>query len=96
MDERSMAILRHKCHLSFVIQIALNSEFLLKYRYSISIKKLTVMRKLKSSTDWHGMLLFCSAYRICTAHISRKWCADPRHGYYAFTNATIVKDAATT
>src|SRR5689334_22869457 len=22
--------------------------------------------------------------------------ADPRHGYYAFTNATIVKDAATT
>ena len=22
--------------------------------------------------------------------------ADPRHGYYAFTNATIVKDAAST
>src|SRR5687767_2477235 len=22
--------------------------------------------------------------------------ADPRHGYYAFTNATIVKDAVTT
>ena len=22
--------------------------------------------------------------------------ADPRHGYYAFTNATIVKDASTT
>jgi imidazolonepropionase-like amidohydrolase len=47
-------------------------------------------------------LLFAGAFSLLLKSISAQvtfpenGVADPRHGYYAFTNATIVKDAVTT
>src|SRR5688572_29666257 len=44
-----------------------------------------------------GMLsLFFSLQLIAQPTFPENGVADPRHGYYAFTHATIVKDAATT
>src|ERR1044071_8171874 len=41
-------------------------------------------------------LLCITAITIAQPTFPENGTADPRHGYYAFTNATIVKDAATT
>ena len=52
-------------------------------------------------SDYYRMVFvffFLSAASVVQAQITfpENGVADPRHGYYAFTNATIVKDAATT
>jgi hypothetical protein len=41
-------------------------------------------------------MLFVAAIVQGQATYPENGVADPRHGYYAFTNATIVKDAQTT
>src|SRR5919202_449747 len=57
--------------------------------------KILNMRKAK------GLLLACgvfisSQFAWSQETFPENGVADPRHGYYAFTNATIVKDANTT
>ena len=53
------------------------------------------MRKIKSFFWACGFLLFAKT-AASQATFPENGVANPRHGYYAFTNATIVKDANTT
>jgi imidazolonepropionase-like amidohydrolase len=53
------------------------------------------MRKLKRLAGALCCLLVATA-AFSQPTFPENGIADPRHGYYAFTNATIVKDAATT
>ena len=53
------------------------------------------MRKAKSLLMAWGFVLFAHAVGAQTT-FPENGVADPRHGHYAFTNATIVKDATTT
>jgi imidazolonepropionase-like amidohydrolase len=53
------------------------------------------MRKTKSLLMTCGYLLFAFGVHAQST-FPENGVADPRHGHYAFTNATIVKDAATT
>ncbi len=53
------------------------------------------MRKLKSYFLALMVLLFAKQ-SVAQPTFPENGVADPRHGYYAFTNATIVKDAGTT
>ena len=43
-----------------------------------------------------GLLICCSVLIRAQETFPENGVADPRHGYYVFINATIVKDAATT
>jgi imidazolonepropionase-like amidohydrolase len=71
---------------SGISRIALNSK---------SFKKQHAMRKMKFFAGMSWALLL--SLSICAQPtFPENGIADPRHGYYAFTNATIVKDAATT
>ncbi len=50
---------------------------------------------------WKSLLMACSLVLLFEriygqATFPENGVADPRHGHYAFTNATIVKDGATT
>ena len=50
-------------------------------------------------TGLWAALVCCSLFSIpvfAQPSFPENGTADPRHGYYAFTNATIVKDATTT
>src|SRR6185436_11206344 len=42
------------------------------------------------------IIMITSIYLIAQPTFPENGVADPRHGYYAFTNATIVKDGQTT
>src|SRR5688500_11356684 len=53
------------------------------------------MRKIKSFL-WAGGFLLYAKMTAAQATFPENGVANPRHGYYAFTNATIVKDANTT
>src|SRR5215213_514896 len=53
------------------------------------------MKKAKSLLIACGFLLFTTS-ALAQATFPENGVADPRHGHYAFTNATIVKDANTT
>ncbi len=53
------------------------------------------MRELKTLRGLLALLLFSSA-TFAQPTFPENGVADPRHGHYAFTNATIVKDASTT
>ena len=53
------------------------------------------MRELKILKGLVVMLLFSTA-TFAQPTFPENGVADPRHGHYAFTNATIVKDASTT
>jgi imidazolonepropionase-like amidohydrolase len=53
------------------------------------------MRELKTLTGLLVLLLFSTAI-FAQPTFPENGVADPRHGHYAFTNATIVKDASTT
>ena len=53
------------------------------------------MRELKTLAGLLVMLLFSTAI-LAQPTFPGNGVADPRHGHYAFTNATIVKDASTT
>src|SRR5215217_5960484 len=53
------------------------------------------MKKAKSLLLACGVLLFTQSVSA-QATFPENGVADPRHGYYAFTNATIVKDASST
>jgi len=52
------------------------------------------MRKLKSGL-WPLLVLFFSASLFAQPTFPENGVADPRHGHYAFTHATIVKDGTT-
>ena len=53
------------------------------------------MRKLKRLAG-AGLLLLLANVSISQPTFPENGVADPRHGHFAFTNATIVKDAGTT
>lgn len=53
------------------------------------------MRKLKFAAGLSWLLLLGNTL-IAQPTFPENGVADPRHGYYAFTNATIIKDANTT
>src|SRR3569833_1354190 len=53
------------------------------------------MKKANSLLLACGLLLF-SKVALSQASYPENGIADPRHGQYAFTNATIVKDGITT
>src|SRR3954462_12938053 len=53
------------------------------------------MKKAKSLLMAFGALLFTNI-GWTQSTFPENGVADPRHGHYAFTNATIVKDASTT
>src|SRR4051812_45446975 len=53
------------------------------------------MRKAKSLLFACGVLLF-TKFALAQSTFPENGVAEPRHGHYAFTNATIVKDANTT
>lgn len=53
------------------------------------------MRKWKSFLMACGVMLWAQC-SLAQATFPENGVADPRHGHYAFTNATIVKDGATT
>src|SRR5688572_6379935 len=53
------------------------------------------MRKIKNFLWACGFLLFTKT-GVSQATFPENGVANPRHGYYAFVNATIVKDANTT
>ncbi len=53
------------------------------------------MRKAKRFLMACGFMLLAHA-ALAQATFPQNGVADPRHGHYAFTNATIVKDASTT
>lgn len=53
------------------------------------------MRKLKMLTGAVVLLLLCTA-SFSQPTFPENGVADPRHGHYAFTHATLVKDAGTT
>jgi len=53
------------------------------------------MRKLKRLAG-AGVFLLLACASFSQPTFPENGVADPRHGHYAFTNATIVKDAATT
>src|SRR5689334_8346081 len=53
------------------------------------------MRKSKCLWLAIGVMLSCSRLSAQST-FPENGVADPRHGYYAFTNATIVKDASNT
>src|SRR5829696_7328999 len=58
-------------------------------------KNVQHMKKAKCLWMACGVLLF-SRLVSAQATFPENGVADPRHGHYAFTNATIVKDANTT
>src|SRR5205085_11447928 len=53
---------------------------------------------MNSSRYWLLLLCLSVMYTVVKAQPSfpENGVADPRHGYYAFTNATVVKDPSTT
>src|SRR5947208_14567800 len=53
------------------------------------------MKKANSLFLACGLLLF-SKFALAQSTFPENGVADPRHGQYAFTNATIVKDGITT
>jgi imidazolonepropionase-like amidohydrolase len=53
------------------------------------------MRKGKLSVCF-GMLFFAAGFCNAQQTFPENGVADPRHGHYAFTNATIIKDETTT
>jgi hypothetical protein len=53
------------------------------------------MRKFKILASI-GLLLGCAVIGRAQETFPENGVADPRHGHYAFINATIVKDASTT
>ena len=53
------------------------------------------MKKANSLLLACGLLLFSKA-ALSQATFPENGIADPRHGQYAFTNATIVRDGITT
>src|ERR1044071_8460715 len=53
------------------------------------------MRKLRS-LGWLSLLLFFSPAMKAQQTFPVNGITDPREGYFAFTNATIVKDGQTT
>ncbi len=67
-------------------------------RKKSSNKKTTAMRRTKTLYQLVLMagLLMGSARLSAQATFPENGVADPRHGHYAFTNATVVKDGATT
>ena len=56
------------------------------------MRKTRLLEKLALLT----VLLMGTAQVMAQATFPENGIADPRHGHYAFTNATIVKDANTT
>ena len=52
------------------------------------------MRRLKTSAGLAALLI--SFFAKAQPTFPENGVADPRHGQYAFTNATIIKDASTT
>src|SRR5262249_28451432 len=46
--------------------------------------------------SWMCIIAVTSSYVIAQPTFPENGVADPRHGFYAFTNATIVKDGQTT
>ena len=46
--------------------------------------------------SWMCIMAITSSYVMAQPTFPENGVADPRHGYYAFTNATIVKDGQTT
>ena len=56
------------------------------------------MRKAKLLYQFCFASIFFLINTCCIAQVTfpENGVADPRHGHYAFTNATIVKDATTT
>ena len=60
-----------------------------------NLQKTTTMRELKALAGLLVILLFSTAI-FAQPTFPENGVADPRHGHYVFTNATIVKDASTT
>ena len=55
------------------------------------------MRQTSLFRSWFfGALLIAFSQAKAQQTFPENGIADPRHGYYAFTNATIVKDGSTT
>ena len=53
------------------------------------------MRKL-SRMAFMGIAVLCTGFLYAQQTFPENGVIDPRHGYFAFTNATIIKDAANT
>src|SRR6185503_11898602 len=74
----------------------LSCEKLYVFHFSITFKKTDhIMRKLRS-LSWLSLLLLFSIVMKAQQTFPVNGVADPRESYFAFTNATIVKDGQTT